>query len=110
MSTGMRCTRANAQQHCWSTQGAVSEAARASAVGPDLVHGWQHALQTGAVKQVLELGHNAVQQHVRLRVHDVLCSCHGVSSCQAVTLKFHQVPHSRNQLVRRLQAAQSLRL
>ena len=82
---------------------------RRSLWGANLIHGWQHALQTWAVKEVLELGHKAVQQHVRLRVHDVLCSCNGVSSCQAVTLKVHQVPHSRNQLIRRLQAAQSNR-
>lgn len=66
----------------------------------DLVEGWQNTVQAGAVEQVLEVGHYAVQQHIWLGGHHCLGCCNGVCRCQAVALMLYQLPHSRHQLLR----------
>ena len=63
-----------------------------------LVESWQDPFQPGAVEEVLQVGHNAMQQHVWLSGHQALSSCDGVSSSQAGALMLHQLPHRWHQL------------
>ena len=53
-----------------------------SGVSNDLVESGQDPFQLGAVKEVLELGHNAVQQHLWLGCHHTFSSNDGVG-CNA---------------------------
>lgn len=71
---------------------------RGAAIGY-LVKGWQNAFQARAVKQVLEVCNNAVQQQVRISCHYAFSRCNGVSCSQAAALKLHQLPHCRDQLL-----------
>ena len=64
-----------------------------------LVEGGEDALQLRAVKEVLEVGHDAVQQQVWLGYHHPLTSSNGVGCSQAVPLMLHQVSHCRYHLI-----------